>query len=114
MKSSVATVIPFPQPTKPAPDSADDLARRYLAAKQTIAEAEALVKSLGPKLIAAMQREQREGAVVPGLGMVTRYEARASMRVDAKAAERVLAQHGLDVPYTTSGGGVQLRATLLR
>ena len=109
MKQSAATVIPFPQPPRPAPGSADDLARRIIAAKRTIAEAEAVLKDLGPQLVVAMAKENLNAISIVGVGSITKIETRSAMRLDQKAAEALLLRHGIDVPYAPVGGGEQLR-----
>jgi len=106
---NVARVIPLRQP-----ETAEDLAREVLLAKRAIAEAEACLKALSPKLLAALEAEGVTGAAVPGLGAVTRYEAGPQMRLDTKAATAALQSAGLEIPLSPVGGGPQLRATLLK
>lgn len=108
--SNAAVVIPIHSAES---STVEALAARFLRAKRAIKEAEEIVKALGPQLIAALQEERGKGCAIAGLGAVTMVEVSAATRLDAKKAEELLRANGIAVPVTTSGGGVQLRPTLV-
>lgn len=110
MSTATATVIPFPSTQT---STVEQLATRFLRSKRAIKEAEEVIKAIGPELIKALREEGKKGCAVAGLGAVTVVEVSASTRLDTKKAEELLRAHGLDVPVTTSGGGSQLRPSLI-
>jgi hypothetical protein len=109
--SNAAVVIPFHAPQ--STNTIEALTARFLRAKRATAEAEAILEALGPQLIAALREEAEKGCAVPGLGAVTAFEATPQKRLDQKAAVKLLEDNKIPVPRTPSGGGWQLRATLV-
>jgi hypothetical protein len=104
--SNVAVVLQFPAPTT------ESLAAEYLAAKRDMEAAEARMKAIAPRLLAAMAADGRKGVSVAGIGRVSKVDTSPGGRLDQKAAIALLQEHKLDVPMAVTDGGVSLRASI--
>lgn len=91
----------------------ETLAAEFLRAKRDAAAAEARVKALAPKLLAALQTEGQKGAAVSGLGSVSIVAASTRTTTDMRAVREILSQRGIPEPLSTSDVAPSLRASLI-